>query len=89
MAGLGGGLLFRRLKVPGGMMVGSIVLVAALSICTGGALMPRAAKTAAQSLAGAFIACGMEKNCYLPLDERAACFNSYDGGGGDQFYILL
>lgn len=60
LAGLGGGLLFRKLKVPGGMMVGSIVLVAALSICTGGALMPRAAKTAAQSLAGAFIACGMD-----------------------------
>ncbi len=58
--GLGGGLLFRRLKIPGGMMVGSIVLVSALSIFTGGAVMPHAAKTAAQSLAGAFIACGMD-----------------------------
>lgn len=27
----------------------------------------------------AFVACGMEKNCYLPLNERNARFNSYDG----------
>ena len=30
----------------------------------------------------AFIACGMEKNCYLPLEEGAAVFSSYDGTGG-------
>ncbi len=27
----------------------------------------------------AFIACGLEKNCYLPLDEGAAVFSTYDG----------
>ncbi len=27
----------------------------------------------------AFIACGMERNCYLPLDEGAAVFSTYDG----------
>ncbi len=37
----------------------------------------------------AFIACGMEKNCYLPLNERAACFNAYDGGGGDSVHTEL
>ena len=27
----------------------------------------------------AFVACGMEKNCYLPLNEHSARLNSYDG----------
>ncbi len=27
----------------------------------------------------AFISCGMEKNCYLPLGEGAAVFSTYDG----------
>ncbi len=29
----------------------------------------------------AFVACGLERNCYLPLDERAARFSTYDGDG--------
>ncbi len=29
----------------------------------------------------AFISCGMEKNCYLPLDESGARFSTYDGEG--------
>ena len=29
----------------------------------------------------AFISCGMERNCYLPLDEGAAVFSSYEGSG--------
>lgn len=29
----------------------------------------------------AFVSCGLEKNCYLPLDEGAARFSSYDGDG--------
>ncbi len=29
----------------------------------------------------AFVACGLEKNCYLPLGEGASCFSSYDGEG--------
>lgn len=58
--GLTGGLLFYRLKVPGGMMVGSIVLVSLFSILTGSASMPYEAKLTAQSLAGAFIACGTD-----------------------------
>ena len=29
----------------------------------------------------AFVGCGMERNCYLPLAERASLFTSYDGEG--------
>ena len=29
----------------------------------------------------AFVACGLERNCYLPLGESAAIFTSYDGDG--------
>ena len=60
LIGLAGGTLLFRLKVPGGMMVGAIVAVAALSIAAGRATMPSEAKLAAQSLAGAFIACGVD-----------------------------
>lgn len=30
----------------------------------------------------AFVSCGMDKNCYLPLNEGAARFSAYDGEGG-------
>ena len=30
----------------------------------------------------AFLACGMEKNVYLPLNESTALFQKYDGAGG-------
>ena len=36
----------------------------------------------------AFISCGMEKNCYLPLEEGAAVFSSYDGTGGTRTNTL-
>lgn len=36
----------------------------------------------------AFISCGMEKNCYLPLVEGAAVFSSYDGTGGTRTNTL-
>ena len=29
----------------------------------------------------AFVSCGMERNCYLPLDEGASRFSTYDGEG--------
>ncbi len=56
------GFLFYKLKVPGGMMVGAIVGVSALSITTASAFMPSEAKLTAQCLAGAFIACSVEKS---------------------------
>lgn len=37
----------------------------------------------------AFIACGMERNCYLPLDEGAARFSLYDGEGNVQERLSL
>ena len=56
------GFLFYKLKVPGGMMVGAIIGVSALSITTASAFMPAEAKLTAQCLAGAFIACSVEKS---------------------------
>lgn len=61
-AAFGCGLLFYRLKVPGGMMVGAIVGACALSVLTAHAYMPSEAKLTAQCLAGAFIACSVEKS---------------------------
>lgn len=61
IVGLGGGLILQRIKVPGGMMVGAVLSVMMLSIFSGAAYMPNGAKAAAQCLAGAFIACGVER----------------------------
>ncbi len=36
----------------------------------------------------AFVNCGMEKNCYLPLDETAAAFSTYDGSGSGGNFSL-
>lgn len=56
------GMLLYRLHVPGGMLVGSILGSAALSIGTGRAVMPVAAKISAQVVAGAFIGCSLERS---------------------------
>lgn len=53
--------LFRRLKVPGGIMVGAILGAASLSILSGRAYMPTEAKLTAQCLAGAFIGCSVSR----------------------------
>ncbi len=37
----------------------------------------------------AFISCGLERNCYLPLDEGAARFAGYDGVGSEQHMRAL
>ncbi len=34
-----------------------------------------------QGMQAAFVSCGMERNCYLPLNEGAEIFSSYDGSG--------
>ena len=60
--GLATGLLFRKLKVPGGMMIGAIIGVAALGVTTEMASMPYYAKFVAQTTAGAFIGCSIEKS---------------------------
>lgn len=56
------GYIFLKFKVPGGMMVGSIIGVAIFNIVTGSAFMPSSAKVLAQIIAGAFIAVGLEKS---------------------------
>lgn len=56
------GYLFLKLKIPGGMMVGSIVAVAILNISTGIAHMPYTGRLVAQIIAGAFIGVGLEKS---------------------------
>lgn len=62
LIGLIVGYILLKLKVPGGMMVGSIIGVSAFNIITGLAFMPSVAKTTAQIIAGAFIAVGLEKS---------------------------
>lgn len=37
----------------------------------------------------AFVSCGMEKNCYLPLNENSVRFSSYDVGSGTQGAVTL
>lgn len=36
----------------------------------------------------AFVSCGLEKNCYLPLNEGAGRFSSYDGDGKPHERVL-
>ncbi|MDR7871564.1 MAG: AbrB family transcriptional regulator [Tissierellaceae bacterium] len=63
------GYIFFRLKVPGGMMVGSIVGVSIFNIMTGMAYIPIGAKVAAQIIAGAFIGVGLEKSDLIRLKD--------------------
>ena len=55
------GYILFKLKVPGGMMVGSIVGVSLFNIFTGMAYMPVEGKVVAQIIAGAYIGVGLEK----------------------------
>lgn len=56
------GYIFLKVKIPGGMMVGSIVAVSILNITTGRGYMPPVGRMFAQIIAGAFIAIGLEKS---------------------------
>ncbi len=56
------GFLFRRLKVPGGMLVGGIIGAAILNIMWSTAYIPSVGKIFAQSVAGAFIGSSVKKN---------------------------
>ena len=55
------GLLFTRLKGPGGMMVGAVVGASAYNLLTGQAVAPTWTKVAAQIVAGAFIGVGVRR----------------------------
>ena len=52
-----GGVLLLKLKVPGGMLVGAIVAVAALNLTTQQAYIPQETRVLAQVLTGAYIGC--------------------------------
>lgn len=67
LIGLAVGYIFLKLKVPGGMMVGSIVAVAIFNITTNSAYMPYSGRLAAQIIAGAFIGVGIEKGDLIRL----------------------
>lgn len=56
-----GGLALHRLKVPGGMMLGSVIAVAFLNIQTSHVFMPGAFRTIAQIIAGAYIGMSVDK----------------------------
>lgn len=55
------GLVFKKIHVPGGLMIGAIVGVAALNILWGVAYMPYEGKLAAQMISGAFIGVGISR----------------------------
>lgn len=57
--GLVGGLILKRLKVPGGMMVGALFAVGAFQVLTAKAVIPPMGKEIAQIVAGVYIGCGL------------------------------
>lgn len=60
--GVGCGLLFKRLRVPAGYMVGAFAGVAVLNCAMEGAWVPEETRTAVQIVAGAFVGCSMERS---------------------------
>lgn len=56
------GLIFCRLKIPGGMLIGGIIGAAILNIAWDIAYIPRMGKIFAQSVAGAFIGSSVRKS---------------------------
>lgn len=61
-AGAVTGYLFYRMKVPGGLLIGSMLGSSVLNILSGAAYMPSWTKISVQIIAGAFIGCSMEKS---------------------------
>ena len=62
-----GGILFYKMKVPAGVLVGSIVVVTALSISTDLAVMPAKSKLLAQIITGTYIGSGIKKKDLMHL----------------------
>lgn len=56
-----GGWAFKRLKVPGGMMIGSVVGACVYNLISGQAVAPVWAKVSSQVMAGAFIGVGVQR----------------------------
>jgi membrane AbrB-like protein len=66
-AGSFAGYVLLKLKVPGGMLVGAIIGVAAINILLGRAYMPSAAKVGAQIIAGSCIGSSVGKSDLIRL----------------------
>ena len=60
--GIACGLLFKRMRVPAGYMVGAFVAVAAFNCAASGAWVPDGTRTAVQIVAGAFVGCSIERS---------------------------
>ena len=61
------GMLFMKLKVPGGVLVGGIIGTTILSMTTGMAEMPFTARLIAQIIAGAFIGSSVDRDDLIKL----------------------
>lgn len=62
VGGAVGGLLAKKLKIPGGMLVGAIIAVSMIQVLTGQAVMPEKSKLVAQFITGAYIGCMIKKS---------------------------
>jgi len=60
--GLIGGLIAKKAKLPGGLLVGAIFGTAILHIAMSSAYVPKGARTLAQIIAGAFSACAITRS---------------------------
>lgn len=65
------GLLFRRMNVPGGMMLGGIVGAALLNVLTGNAYTPYFIRFFAQSVAGGFLGLSLDRDKMKQLPRLA------------------
>jgi len=63
------GILFKRMKVPGGMLVGAIIGSLILSLMMGGNTVPSGIKLTAQILAGTFIGSSMGREDFMQLKK--------------------
>lgn len=57
-----GGVVMLKLKVPGGLLVGSLIGAAAVNLLTGQAYIVPEARVVAQVITGAFIGCGLSRD---------------------------
>ena len=62
-----GGVLLMKLKLPGGLIIGSIFAVAILNIITGLSYVPQEGRILAQIIAGAYIGTGVSKNDLIEM----------------------
>lgn len=65
------GSVLKKMKVPGGMMIGSVIGACIFGVITGQSCMPAAGKTAAQIIAGAFIGSGIKKEDVYEMHKIA------------------